>query len=78
MKQKKIAEHFGIDPYKLISSGVMLFITKNDKELINSLKKENIPFFVMGHKKNEQALTNLSPLCKKSLKAFLLNCIIVT
>ena len=53
---KKIAEHFGIDPYKLISSGVMLFITKNDKELIEDLKKENIPASTIGYLTEEKEI----------------------
>ncbi len=45
---KKIANVFDIDPYKLISSGSMIFITKDDKLLIENLEKENIKATTIG------------------------------
>ena len=53
---KKICEHYNINPYKLISSGVMLFITKKDKELIEALKKENIPAGTIGYLTKEKEI----------------------
>jgi len=53
---KKLSKHFDINPYKLISSGVMLFITEDDKSLIDSLKKENINACTIGHLTEEKEI----------------------
>jgi hydrogenase expression/formation protein HypE len=47
---KKISDHYGIDPLKLISSGVMIFTISPDKvdNLLNSLKKINVPSYDIG------------------------------
>lgn len=46
---KIICSHLNINPYKLISSGVMIFITKEDKSLINKLAEENISSATIGY-----------------------------
>lgn len=53
---KKIAKHFNINPYKLISSGVMLFITDNDEKLIEELNKQNIPSSTIGYLTKEKEI----------------------
>ena len=45
---KIISEVFNINPYKLISSGVMLFLTSDAKKLISSLEKEGIKASEIG------------------------------
>ena len=45
---KKICTYYQIDPYKLISSGVMLFAVKNSEKLIKELKKNNIQATEIG------------------------------
>ena len=65
---KKIAEHFDIDPYKLISSGVMLFITTKDKELIEALKKENIPANTIGYLTEEKEIYTIKNNKKELLE----------
>lgn len=46
----KICSHFGIDPYKLISSGCMLITVEEGKTegLMNKLDEKNIPAAVIG------------------------------
>ena len=65
---KKIAEHFDIDPYKLISSGVMLFITTKEKELIEALKKENIPANTIGYLTEEKEIYTIKNNKKELLE----------
>ena len=45
-----LAEYFGIDPYKLISSGALLIVSPPEKteEIISALHKENIPASWIG------------------------------
>lgn len=50
----EICEHFGINPYKLISSGCMLIATGNSKELIKVLSQANIPAAVIGNTTNKK------------------------
>jgi hydrogenase expression/formation protein HypE len=45
---RKIANIYGIDPYRLISSGSMLITTKNGTELIKILKSKGIPSEIIG------------------------------
>ena len=65
---KKIAEHFDIDPYKLISSGVMLFITPKNKELIEALKRENIPANTIGYLTEEKEIYTIKNNKKELLE----------
>ena len=65
---KKIAGHFDIDPYKLISSGVMLFITPKDKELIEALKRENIPANTIGYLTEEKEIYTIKNNKKELLE----------
>ncbi|MCR2031970.1 AIR synthase family protein [Anaerofustis stercorihominis] len=65
---KKITEHFDIDPYKLISSGVMLFITPKDKELIEALKRENIPANTIGYLTEEKEIYTIKNNKKELLE----------
>lgn len=44
----EICEHFDINPYKLISSGVLLIITDQGRELVEALKAEGIDGTVIG------------------------------
>lgn len=53
---KKIAKHFNINPYKLISSGVMLFITDDDEKLKKELDKQNIPSSTIGYLTKEKEI----------------------
>jgi hydrogenase maturation factor len=45
---RKLCDVFGIDPYKLISSGSMLITTKNGAELVRILKEKGIPSAIIG------------------------------
>lgn len=45
---KKLADHCGIDVYKLISSGSMLIACENGKKLVNGLKKLGVGAAVIG------------------------------
>lgn len=44
----KICKKVGVDPYRLISSGSMLFATSNPKALIEELQKQNIDCTLIG------------------------------
>ena len=45
---RKIGEIYGIDPYRLISSGSMLITTKNGAELVRILADKGIPAEIIG------------------------------
>ncbi len=45
----KVCDYYGIDPYRLISSGVMLFAVKDSEKLISDLAKNNIKATEIGH-----------------------------
>ncbi|MCL2873442.1 MAG: AIR synthase family protein [Defluviitaleaceae bacterium] len=47
-ESKKICEHFGADPYYLISSGALLITTKNGEKIVAELKKQGIGGAVIG------------------------------
>lgn len=64
---KKIAKHFNIDPYKLISSGVMLFITNDDEKLKEELNKNNIPSATVGYLTEKKEIYTLSKGVKEIL-----------
>lgn len=64
---KKIAKHFNINPYKLISSGVMLFITDDDEKLKKELNKQNIPSSTIGYLTNEEEIYTLKNGVKEVL-----------
>ncbi|MGM0378641.1 MAG: AIR synthase family protein [Bacillota bacterium] len=53
---KKVCEFYSIDPFKLISSGVMLIVVSKDKtkELINKFSKENIECYNIGEIKPKE------------------------
>ena len=53
---RKICDHFGLDPLRLISSGSMVIIAGQDKkdEMIRALENENIPVSVIGRVKEEK------------------------
>jgi hydrogenase expression/formation protein HypE len=44
----EICEFYDLNPYQLISSGVMLMVTDKANELVEALKKNNIPAAVIG------------------------------
>ncbi len=44
----EICEFYDLNPYQLISSGVMLIVTDRANELVEVLKKNNIPAAVIG------------------------------
>ena len=46
---KKVCDYYEIDPYRLISSGVMLFAVKDSEKLISDLEKNNIKATEIGH-----------------------------
>lgn len=64
---KKIAKHFNINPYKLISSGVMLFITDDDEKLKEELNKENIPSATIGYLTKEKEIYTIKDGVKEIL-----------
>ena len=64
---KKIAKHFNINPYKLISSGVMLFITDDDEKLKKELDKQNIPSSTIGYLTKEKEIYTLKNGVKEIL-----------
>lgn len=64
---KKIAKHFNINPYKLISSGVMLFITDDDKKLKEELNKQNIPSATIGYLTKEKGIYTIKDGVKEIL-----------
>lgn len=64
---KKIAKYFNIDPYKLISSGVMLFITNDDEKLKEELNKNNIPSATVGYLTEEKEIYTLAKGVKEIL-----------
>ena len=45
---QKVCDYYGIDPYKLISSGVMLFAVQDSEKLINNLEKNGIKATEIG------------------------------
>lgn len=45
---QKVCDYYGIDPYKLISSGVMLFAVKDSKKLIDDLLERSIDATEIG------------------------------
>ena len=45
---RKISDIYGIDPYRLISSGSMLITTKKGEELVDILNKKGIPSAIIG------------------------------
>ncbi|MHB1394635.1 MAG: AIR synthase family protein [Clostridia bacterium] len=45
---RKLCDVFGIDPYRLISSGSMLITTKNGAELVRILEEKGIPSAIIG------------------------------
>lgn len=45
---KKICNIYGIDPYRLISSGAMLITAKNGAELVRIFKEKGIPSAIIG------------------------------
>lgn len=45
---RKITSFFGLDPYRLISSGSMLITTNRENELIKALEKKGIDCHVIG------------------------------
>ena len=56
----EICEFFGINPYELISSGVMLMAAKDGNRLVMELAKENISACVIGKatEGNDRVLLN--------------------
>lgn len=44
----EICEHYDINPYKLISSGVLLIVTKKGTDLVNALKAAGIDGCIIG------------------------------
>ena len=44
----EICEYFNLNPYKLISSGVMIIISNSGQALVEALEKENIPAAIIG------------------------------
>ncbi|MEA4847134.1 MAG: AIR synthase family protein [Clostridiaceae bacterium] len=63
---RKICDVFGIDPYRLISSGSMLIAAKNGAELVRILERKGIPSAIIGRitDKGRNIIKNgeLSPL----------------
>lgn len=56
----EICEYFNINPYQLISSGVMLMVTDKANALVEELHKNNIPAAVIGRivKGNDRVVIN--------------------
>lgn len=44
----EICEFFGLNPYQLLSSGSLLVITSDGKNLVNRLQEQNIPAAIIG------------------------------
>lgn len=56
----EICEFYNLNPYQLISSGVMLMVTDKANALVEELKKNNIPAAVIGRilKGNDRVVIN--------------------
>ena len=44
----ELCEHYGLNPYELISSGCMLMATENGETLVEALKTDGIPAVIIG------------------------------
>ena len=56
----EVCEFFGINPYKLISSGCMLMAAEDGNTLVRELEKEGIPATIIGKaiEGNDRVLLN--------------------
>ena len=56
----ELCEHFGMNPYLMMSSGSMMIAADHGEGLVHALRKEGIPAAVIGRavKGNERILRN--------------------